>query len=79
MSIKNTTTGLESSGCERPKGRHWISSELGADTIGQTPGTTMSKEPYNRGMNIGLPELIAAAVAVVLVFFGWLIFRPQER
>ena len=30
-------------------------------------------------MNIGLPELIVAAVAIVLAFFGWLISRPTER
>jgi hypothetical protein len=30
-------------------------------------------------MHIGVPEFIVAAVAIVLAFFGWLIFRPTER
>jgi hypothetical protein len=30
-------------------------------------------------MHIGVPELVVAAGALVLAFFGWLIFRPQER
>jgi hypothetical protein len=28
---------------------------------------------------IGLPELIVAGAALVLVFFGWLIFRPSNQ
>jgi hypothetical protein len=42
-------------------------------------GTNHSKRSYYQIMNIGLPELIVAAVAIVLAFFGWLIFRPTER
>jgi hypothetical protein len=30
-------------------------------------------------MHMGIPELIVAAVAILLAFFGWMIFRPQER
>jgi hypothetical protein len=30
-------------------------------------------------MSLGLPELMVVATAIVLAFFGWLIFRPKER
>jgi hypothetical protein len=30
-------------------------------------------------MRFGMPELIVAAAAIVLAFFGWLIFRLGEK
>src|ERR1019366_8854392 len=42
-------------------------------------GTNQSIRSYYQIMHIGLPEFIVAAVAIVLGFFGWLIFRPTER
>jgi hypothetical protein len=30
-------------------------------------------------MNIGLPELVVAVVAVVVLVLGWMVFRPHAK
>jgi hypothetical protein len=43
-------------------------------------GTIQTSLSYYLSMQfIGLPELIVAAAALVLAFFGWLIFRPSNQ